>query len=871
MLVQEPTQAAIWHCLNHYAYADASFLSERLYAEVGTDDALHLLATCYYRAGKVYSAYSLLQKHGAKTAQCKFLMSKCCLDLSKLAEAEMILLESHSLSSKGIDKVAQEFSDSGSFALQLVGQICKKSERRSKAADAYLKSLKLNPFLFSSYQSLCDLGNEPDPSKIFQVSNLENFNMCQGSNSLISLVNNQSQYSNANSINNLVINENCNQQLDNNIQSPGLVTTPLTSYGMNVMVNSSPLPILIKSTPKLDSSDTLKNTSFDLSTPDGSFNSQNTMPGNMNKNNENPKINGRIGRNLLGNAPSNSPFTPSFGFLPLETPSPVGEYVNTSLAFITPSPPLICDGLKLRDGKPPAKRVISRANQNKLSLKPPVFSQSFNTPGLNASNVSLPPVSSPTPNAQQSVTCVRRSTRLFSNSNSVKENNKSSSKSNRFASPKAPPRKTKTRSGKSSAISQENFGDINELNKNNESIASENKINAQMVNSASINHAALNMQKVSADGLMNLLQVLGQAYLHLAKYDCQKVIDTLSRLPPQHHYTGWVQSSIGRANFELAQYNQVTMRKSEPHRMEGLEYYSTALWHLQKEIALSTLAQELTDLDKLSAQAWCAAGNCFSLQKEHDTAIKFFERAVQVSPNFPYAYTLLGHEYVVTEELDKAMSCYRNAIRIDLRHYNAWYGVGMIYYKMEKFHLAELHFERSLSINPQSSVLMCHVAVVQHALQKTEAALITLNKAIASNPKNPLCKFHRASIYFASDRHHDALAELEELKEIVPKESLVYFLIGKVHKRLGNTHLALMNFSWATDLDPKGANNQMKEAIDKRYANDDDDLALPANEVVDIQSPSGPADNDDELSANSSTIMEAEEEMQQNMESDESY
>ncbi len=44
-----------------------------------------------------------------------------------------------------------------------------------------------------------------------------------------------------------------------------------------------------------------------------------------------------------------------------------------------------------------------------------------------------------------------------------------------------------------------------------------------------------------------------------------------------------------------------------------------------------------------------------------------------------------------------------------------------------------------------------------------------------------------------------------------------------MHKKLGNTHLALMNFSWAMDLDPKGANNQIKEAIDKRYVTDEDD------------------------------------------------
>lgn len=32
-----------------------------------------------------------------------------------------------------------------------------------------------------------------------------------------------------------------------------------------------------------------------------------------------------------------------------------------------------------------------------------------------------------------------------------------------------------------------------------------------------------------------------------------------------------------------------------------------------------------------------------------------------------------------------------------------------------------------------------------------------------------------------------------------------------------------MNFSWAMDLDPKGVNNQIKEAIDKRYATEEDD------------------------------------------------
>ncbi|XP_078140976.1 cell division cycle protein 27 homolog isoform X4 [Centroberyx gerrardi] len=339
-------------------------------------------------------------------------------------------------------------------------------------------------------------------------------------------------------------------------------------------------------------------------------------------------------------------------------------------------------------------------------------------------------------------------------------------------------------------------------------------------------------QRAAADGVMALLRELGRGYQALCSYNCREAVSILSSLPPQHYNTGWVLTHIGRAYFELAEYTQAErmfseVRRIESYRVEGMEIYSTTLWHLQKDVALSALSKDLTDMDKNCPEAWCVAGNCFSLQREHDIAIKFFQRAIQVDPGFAYAYTLLGHEFVLTEELDRALACFRNAIRVNTRHYNAWYGLGMIYYKQEKFNLAEIHFKKALSINPQSSVLLCHIGVVQHALKKSDAALETLNRAIGIDPKNPLCKFHRASILFANDKYKAALQELEELKQIVPKESLVYFLIGKVYKKLGQTHLALMNFSWAMDLDPKGANNQIKEAIDKRY--------LPEDEAAEVE------------------------------------
>lgn len=44
------------------------------------------------------------------------------------------------------------------------------------------------------------------------------------------------------------------------------------------------------------------------------------------------------------------------------------------------------------------------------------------------------------------------------------------------------------------------------------------------------------------------------------------------------------------------------MRQIEPYRLEGMEIHSTVLWHLQMEVQLSALAQDLVEFDKLSPE-----------------------------------------------------------------------------------------------------------------------------------------------------------------------------------------------------------------------------------------------------------------------------
>lgn len=121
--------------------------------------------------------------------------------------------------------------------------------------------------------------------------------------------------------------------------------------------------------------------------------------------------------------------------------------------------------------------------------------------------------------------------------------------------------------------------------------------------------------------------------------------------------------------------------RNQPHRTEGIEHYSSCLWHLKKQVQLCYLAHQSLEKSLFIPEAWIAVGNCFSLQKQHDQAINFFNRAIKLNPYNPYAYSLCGHEHVYNEDFPKAKKMFEQAINLDVRHYSAWWGQGNIAFK----------------------------------------------------------------------------------------------------------------------------------------------------------------------------------------------
>jgi len=326
--------------------------------------------------------------------------------------------------------------------------------------------------------------------------------------------------------------------------------------------------------------------------------------------------------------------------------------------------------------------------------------------------------------------------------------------------------------------------------------------------------------------IYDLMRLFASAHRALAMYDCATCLEELEKIPAVHQLSPWVLAMTGRAHFERADYMKAerafdAARKEEPYRLWDMEVYSTLLWHLQKNVQLSYLAQELLNINPRSPQAWIAVGNCFSLQKERSQALTCFRRASQLDPACAYAYTLSGHEYM-DDDLEKSVSFFQSALRVDPRHYNAWYGLGTCYLRMSRLRLAEYHYRRATLIHPNNAVLLGCVGMAVERRGDRDGAFALYDEAVRLAPENALVRYRRAKILISMRRFEEAASDLERLRDVSPEESNVVFQLARVYRLMGNETKATQTLAVARDMSPKSL-SKIKKLLESKEASDEMD------------------------------------------------
>jgi anaphase-promoting complex subunit 3 len=326
--------------------------------------------------------------------------------------------------------------------------------------------------------------------------------------------------------------------------------------------------------------------------------------------------------------------------------------------------------------------------------------------------------------------------------------------------------------------------------------------------------------------LCEWMHAICSATYGLEIFDTSSVVEILSRLPPAHYESPMVQGMIGNAFMEGGKFVEAesafssSLKSSPSGIVDFIDRYSSILWQLKKEVELAHLCTHGLRISNRQRcyKLWIAIANSFSLQRDHESAIKCLNRSIQINSNYAYSHVLAGQEFFSLEKFDKAKQCYQRAIEIDPRSYNAYWGLGQTFLKQEEFNNAKYNFVKSLEINPKSSTVRYSLALVALALKENDLAYQQLSIAIELNPKNApaLCQkgILELTIFGKTDLAKDTL---EKALAIVPNEPVVHVLLGRIYAT--NPSLredAMMCFNTALEL-MKGSKDHLgvKQCIEE--------------------------------------------------------
>ena len=781
----------IYYHLDNNLLRNALFLAGRLFAyEPRSPEAAYLLATCQFQSGQTKAAWDTTRLHATRGNHlgCSYVYAQTSLELGRYVEGTTALERSKGLwqnrnTWNQHNETRRQHLPDAAAVYCLQGKLYKAHKDMGKAADCWAEALKMNPFMWDAFLGLCDAGAKVSIPNIYKMTP-----------EMVAMLQTMQQMESASTA---------------SLEKPSKTHAPLQAQNTNHPNHSIVFDDPFMSAPKVNGS--MQGSKALMEKYNGSKISISTVS----------TFNDYEGTDT----PTNGDFD--------EVP-PLTAYSIGSTADQNWEPPLA-----------PSRKAKTVPDQNVefLPLGPPpkMRAGSIKSRGLRKGDQEEPAVlQDPPPPAAPSKRTVsgqpaqpgvpqpeRRSTRLL---RTAQPTSSTSSKMSQFASSiglregrdikkaKAPTTKSRIAttatvgrvvSGNRTRTGSQDVMDV-ELDKSRHNSATAPPVPAipDKHQRTSRIESTLNRDIEAFNSILSLLSTLAAAHLSLSTYDCNLAIQLYNALPTSQRDTPYVKAQIGKAYYEQANYVEaerffIAVKTAAPSRLEDMELYSTVLWHLKNEVELAYLAHELSELERLSPQAWVAVGNSFSLQREHEQALKCFKRATQIDPSFAYGFTLQGHEFVANEEFEKALDAYRCAVAADGRHYNAWYGLGKVYEKMGKWDTAETHYRTAARINPANAVLVACIGMVLEKQRKPELALQAYTRACALAPTSALSRFKKARCLMGMGRPKEALGELVLLKDMAPDEANVHFLLGRLYKMLRMRAEAVKAFTMALNLDPK--------------------------------------------------------------------
>ncbi len=199
----------------------------------------------------------------------------------------------------------------------------------------------------------------------------------------------------------------------------------------------------------------------------------------------------------------------------------------------------------------------------------------------------------------------------------------------------------------------------------------------------------------------------------------------------------------------------------------------------------------------------------FQKPENIDAAIKEFEHALKVSPNYAPAYAGLGEAYWQGYRanrgeawLDKAKVNCAKALSTDPNFAEGHTCLGNLYSDTGKNKEAVEEFQRAFSSDPKSVDALAGLAGAFDHLGDTAAAEQTYKKAIALRPQYWAVYNWLGNFYYGHAQYADAEKQFQKLIELTPDNFRGHYNLGAMYLLEGRYDDAIRSLNRSIELRP---------------------------------------------------------------------
>jgi tetratricopeptide (TPR) repeat protein len=250
------------------------------------------------------------------------------------------------------------------------------------------------------------------------------------------------------------------------------------------------------------------------------------------------------------------------------------------------------------------------------------------------------------------------------------------------------------------------------------------------------------------------------------------------------------------------------MRKKTEEALKEIE-------RLKKEIEKGKgdkVSQEKYDkaVNELNAVDWFKKGLLTYKTKYNQDAMKAFDKAIEIEPNYARAYAGRGAIYNDWEKYPQAVKESEQAVKIDPNlawgfNVRGWAHLGLLNYQK-----AIEDLNKAIELAPKYAWPYCNRSRVYFMLKNYRQALEDANRAIELDPQLPQAHIRRGMALSSTNNLQDAIKSFDKAIQLDPTFSWSFLQRGHTLLKLGKTEEAVENFKRAANLGNKDAENYLK-------------------------------------------------------------